>query len=104
MILEFTDHNFDNTLSSIHGLAIVDFWSPWCGPCNMLNPVIKSLAEKNADVAIGKLNTGENPGTAKHFGINAIPTILFFKEGKLVRKLLGYIKESDLQRHIDELK
>ena len=103
MILEFTDYNFKDKLS-LNGLTMVDFWSPWCRPCNMLTPVIQKLAENNADVTIGKLNTVENPALTTHFGVSAIPAIFFFKDGKLVRKLLGYHTESQLQNHIDELK
>jgi thioredoxin 1 len=103
MILEFTDDNFKEKLSST-GLTIVDFWSPWCRPCNMLNPVIHKLAEDNSDVIIGKLNTVENPGLTAQFGVSAIPAILFFKDGSLVRKLLGYHSESQLQGYINELK
>jgi thioredoxin 1 len=102
MLLEVTDYSFDSTIAS--GLVIVDFWSPWCGPCNMLNPVIKSLAEHNQDVTIGKLNTAENSAVCHRFGINAIPSILFFKDGNLVKKLLGYYGESVLQKHINDLK
>lgn len=103
MLLEVTDNNFDGLILG-KGLVIVDFWSPWCAPCNMLNPVIENLAENNADINIGKLNTVENLPIARRFGIDVIPTILFFKEGKVVRKLLGYIPEAQLQKHINELK
>jgi|SRR5581483_2211664 len=100
MLLEFTDHSD----LDIKGLTLIDFWSPWCKPCNMLSPIIKNLAEKNEDITIGKLNTMENPALTKKFNINAIPTILFFKDGVLVRKLLGYSTEAKLQEHINELK
>lgn len=104
MIVEFTDYNFLSLLSATNRLTIVDFWSPWCRPCNMLNPVIKSLAEKNPDITIGKVNTVENSSLTEQFGINAIPAILFFKDGKLVRQLLGFQSEQQLQKHINELK
>jgi len=103
MLLEVTDSNVDS-VTARSGLVIVDFWSPWCSPCNMLNPVIKQLAEKNGDVTIGKLNTAENTGVSRKFGINAIPSILFFKDGNLVKKILGYHNESSLQKMIDDLK
>lgn len=102
MLLELTDHNFQNSIGS--GLVMVDFWSPWCKPCIMLNPVVKSLAEHNADITIGKLNTVENGAAASAFGVNAIPTIMFFKDGNLVKKLLGYHTEAQLQKYINELK
>lgn len=101
MILEFTDNNFAISTS---GLVVIDFWSPWCRPCNMLNPIIKEVAEKNKDVTIGKVNTVENPAITKQFSISAIPTIMFFKDGNLVKKLLGYVSEAELQQHINGLK
>jgi thioredoxin 1 len=103
MLLEVTESSFDS-VATRDGLVIVDFWSPWCSPCNMLNPVIKQLAEKNNDITIGKLNTIENGGAARRFGIDAIPTILFFKDGNLVKKILGYHSENVLQKMINELK
>lgn len=103
MLLEVTEQSLDSVIAG-SGIVIVDFWSPWCSPCNMLNPVIKGLAENNTDVSIGKLNTAENLGAARKFGVDAIPTILFFKDGKLVKKLLGYHTEAALQHYINELK
>lgn len=103
MLLEVTDHSFDSTVSA-NGLVIMDFWSPWCRPCNMLTPVLKSLAEHNQDVTIGKINTAENGGIAPRYGISAIPTILFFKDGSLVKKLLGFHTEAQLQKLINDLK
>lgn len=103
MLLEVTEHNLDSVMAK-SGLVIVDFWSPWCSPCNMLNPVIKQLAENNADVTIGKLNTIENGAACRRFRVDAIPTILFFKDGNLVKKILGYHTEAKLQQMINELK
>jgi len=103
MLLEVTEHNLAGVTASV-GLVVIDFWSPWCSPCNMLNPVIKKLAENNTDITIGKLNTVENTGVAGRYGIDAIPTILFFKNGKMVKKILGYHNEAVLQRYINELK
>lgn len=101
MILEFTDNNFTISTS---GIVVIDFWSPWCRPCNMLNPILKEVAEKNKDITIGKVNTVENPVITKQFSISAIPTIMFFKDGNLVKKLLGYVSEAELQQHINGLK
>ena len=103
MLLEVTDQSFE-TLVANKGLVIVDFWSPWCSPCNMLTPVMKRLAENNNDVQIGKLNCSEQHAVAQRFRIQAIPTILFFKDGKLVKNLLGYHSEGQLQNYINELK
>jgi len=103
MLLEVTEGNLDS-VTTRGGLVLVDFWNPWCGPCNMLNPVIKQLAEKNGDITIGKLNTIEHTGVARRFGVDAIPTILFFKDGNLVKRILGYHNENVLQKMINELK
>lgn len=104
MFVEFTDYNFSSLLPATNRLTVVDFWSPWCRPCIMLNPVLKSLAEKNPDVTIGKVNTVENSSLTEQYGISAIPAILFFKDGQLVRQLLGFQPEAQLQKHINELK
>lgn len=103
MLLEVTESNLDS-VTTRGGLVLLDFWNPWCGPCNMLNPVIKQLAEKNSDVTIGKLNTIEHTSVARRFGVDAIPTILFFKDGNLVKRTLGYHNENVLQKMINELK
>lgn len=104
MLIEFTDHNFSSLLPATNRLTIVDFWSPWCRPCNMLNPVLKTLAEKNKDVTIGKVNTVENQALTEQFSISAIPAILFFKDGTLVKQILGFQTEQQLQKQINELK
>ncbi len=102
-MLEVTDSNFD-TIAVTPGLVVIDCWSPWCSPCNRLNPVIKTLADKNTDITIGKLNTVENLDVTARFRIDGIPTILFFKDGNLVKRILGYHNEQQLQSFIDELK
>lgn len=103
MLLEVTEHNISDVMSK-NGLVIVDFWSPWCSPCNMLNPVIKSLAEHNPEVTIGKCNTSENGAAVGRFQVSVIPTILFFKDGVLVKKILGYHTEAKLQQMVNDLK
>jgi len=102
MLLEFTDQNFDNEI--LKSLVVVDFWNPWCSPCNRLNPIIKSFSEHNSDVVVGKLNTIENPRITTQLRVDAIPTIMFFKDGKLVKRLLGLHSEQQLQTYLNELK
>lgn len=102
MLLEFCDYNFDSLLGS--ELTVIDFFSTWCGPCNMLTPVLKSVADKNTDVTIGKLNVVENQEVANRFKVNIVPTIVFFKEGKEVKRVIGFQTEAKLQTLIDGLK
>lgn len=105
-MVNLTDENFESEILNFSGFAIVDFFSMWCSPCNMLMPVFErlSMSPQNTDIRFGKLNTAENLGAARRFGVDAIPTILFFKDGKLVKKLLGYQNENALQKCINELK
>lgn len=86
--IELTEANFASTIKE--GVALVDFWAPWCGPCRMLAPVIDELAEEFAERAkICKVNTDEVQDLAAQFGIRSIPTMLFFKNGEVVDQLIG---------------
>ncbi|MBR2254884.1 MAG: thioredoxin [Candidatus Methanomethylophilaceae archaeon] len=96
MVTEVTESTFDNFVSS-NKVAVVDCWAPWCGPCRRMGPIIDEIAEELAGkVAVGKLNTDENQGIAMKYNINAIPTILIFKDGKLVDSPVGLRPKEDL--------
>lgn len=87
---EFSDANFDELVIQSDKPVIVDFWAEWCGPCRMVGPVIEELAkEYDGKAVIGKLNVDHNQHTSMTFGIRSIPTVLFFKGGKLVDKQVG---------------
>jgi thioredoxin 1 len=89
MAKEFTDANFADEVIGKGGLAVVDFWAEWCGPCRMIGPIIEQLAEENPDVNIGKVNVDENNELATKFGIRSIPTILIIRDGEIVDKVSG---------------
>lgn len=96
-----TDRNFQATINK--GITLVDFWAAWCTPCKFQAPIISELADEIGDKAtIGKLNVDENKKTAAQFGIRSIPTIIVFKEGKPVKKLVGVKTKSALLKAIDE--
>jgi len=97
MALQITDESF-NELIAGDKPVVVDFWAEWCGPCRMVGPVIEALAEEYADQAIiGKMNVDENDEIPGEYGIRSIPTILFFKNGKLVDKHVGAVNKNFLE-------
>jgi thioredoxin 1 len=94
--ITLTDQNF-NEIVGKYPLLIVDFWAPWCGPCRMVSPVITELSQELAGRAVfGKLNVDENPMIASTFGIQSIPTIAIFKNGKAVDGIIGAASKSHI--------
>jgi len=103
MAIEITDANFNDILNEGKPL-VVDFWAEWCGPCRMIAPVIEELSkEYEGKVNIGKLDVDNNNDVVSQFGIRNIPTILFFKDGKLTDKQVGAIQKSALAAKINAL-
>lgn len=96
-ILTVTDANFEETIKGSNEPILVDFWAAWCGPCKMLAPVLDDVAgEVSGKLTIGKLNVDENPATAQKFGVMSIPTMLVFKNGEVVKTLVGYQNKAQL--------
>ena len=98
--ITLTDTNFMDAVNK-HSLLVVDFWAAWCGPCRMVSPVIEQLATELAGkVVFGKLNVDENPITANTFGIQSIPTIAIFKNGRNIDGFVGVVSKSQMQNRI----
>ncbi|MEJ2437415.1 MAG: thioredoxin [Sulfurovaceae bacterium] len=100
--IELTNENFDATTSE--GVAMVDFWAPWCGPCRMIAPVIEELAEDfDGKAKICKVNTDEQQDIAIKYGIRSIPTILFFKNGEMVDQMVGAASKDTFAEKLNAL-
>jgi thioredoxin 1 len=103
MALQLTDQNIKEFINSGKPL-VVDFWAEWCGPCRMVGPIIEELAtEYEGKVVIGKMDVDENVDTPNEYGIRNIPTILFFKDGKVVDKQIGATQKAVFAAKIEAL-
>ncbi|GHU63081.1 thioredoxin [Bacteroidia bacterium] len=97
MALQITDENFKELLAAGKPV-VVDFWAEWCGPCRMIGPAVEELAkEYEGQAIIGKINIDENSEVTDEFGIRSIPTILYFKDGQLVDKVVGATSKTNLE-------
>ncbi|MDO9462591.1 MAG: thioredoxin, partial [Deltaproteobacteria bacterium] len=93
-VLEVSDSSFETDILKSDKPVLVDFWAAWCGPCRAIAPVVKELAEEYADrLKVAKMNVDENPATPSKYGIRAIPTLLFFKDGKLADQITGAVSK-----------
>ena len=102
-VLTLTDSNFDETIKA-SSVVLVDFWAAWCGPCKMIGPIVEEIAKEYAGkLTVGKLNVDENTSVSAEHGIMSIPTLLFFKDGKLAERIVGYKSKTDLAKIVDKM-
>ncbi len=100
--IKITKENFNDEVLNSDKPVLIDFWASWCGPCMMLAPVIEEIAEDYADeVKIGKVNVDEQPELSAQFGIESIPTVLLFRNGKIEKKSVGYVPKNKLEEMLD---
>ncbi len=102
-IITLTSSNFDEQIKQSGSPILVDFWAEWCGPCRMVTPVLEELAGAYSGKArIGKVNIDEHSGLAAQFGVQSIPTLLLFKQGKVVEQFVGVTTRDVIAKLIDK--
>ncbi len=99
--IELTDSTFEQLVEKSQGLVLVDFWAEWCGPCKMIAPIVEQIAMENeGKLKVGKLDVDSNTATAMRFGVMSIPTLILFKDGKPVERIVGYRPKEQLMSKI----
>ncbi len=102
--VDVTDSNFKTEVIQSEIPVMVDFWAAWCGPCRMVAPILEELAgEYEGRLKVCKLNVDENHDTSKEYGIMSIPSMLLFKEGKVVERLVGAMPKVEFKKQIDKV-
>lgn len=101
---ELTDANFNEEVKKSPIPVLVDFWAPWCGACRIMMPIVEKLSQEyEGKIKICKMNVDDNPNTSDSFGIKSIPTLIIFKEGKLVEQIIGAMPLEELKNKLSTL-
>jgi thioredoxin 1 len=102
-LIHLTDGNFKKEVLESDLPALVDFWAPWCGPCRMITPIIDELAKEYRNkLRVCKINVDENPRIATQYAVMSIPTLIFFKNGKVIEQVVRVLNKAELKRKIEE--
>jgi thioredoxin 1 len=101
--IHLTDNSFRKEVLESDLPVLVDFWAPWCGPCRMIAPIVDELArDYSKKLRVCKLNVDDNPRVATQYSVMSIPTLIFFKNGKIIEQIVGALNKVELKRKIEE--
>lgn len=101
-VVEITKDNFEQTVLKVDKPVLVDFWAEWCGPCQMMGPIVDEVAEERDDIIIGKLNVDTQPEIALRYNVMSIPTLILFENGEEAQKSIGLISKEELLELINK--
>ena len=100
-VLTITKDNFQKEVLENEKTVLLDFWASWCGPCRMLSPIVDQVAEERTDIQVGKVNVDEQPELARQFRVVSVPTLMVFKDGELVRRVVGGRSKEEILAMLD---
>ena len=100
-VIHVTKENFEELVLKSENKVLLDFWATWCGPCQMIAPTIHEISQEREDIVVGKVNVDEEMQLAIQFGISSIPTLLLFKDGKLVNQAVGLLPKASVLKFIE---
>ncbi len=103
MVKKIQQNEFEELVLNQKGIVLVDFFADWCGPCKMLGPVLEQLSEEKQEVTICKVNIDENEALAQEYQVQAIPNLIFFKDGKKITRKMGFQKKQDLLQILETI-
>lgn len=100
--ITLSDNNFDEQIKTSEIPVLVDFWAEWCAPCKMMAPVIEEIAgQYKGKIKVGKLDVDSNPKTASKYGIRSIPSVLIFKDGRILEQIIGAVPKKQITKKLD---
>ena len=97
-----TNHNFNTEVAECSQLVLVDFWASWCGPCKMIAPIVDELCQTRSDIKVCKINVDEQFELAVRYQVSSIPTLMLFREGKVIRRVVGLRSKAEIEQIIEE--
>lgn len=101
-MIELNEKNFDEEVKKVEGKVLVDFYADWCGPCQMLGPIVEEIAKEAKDFKVGKINVDDNEDIAREYGVMSIPCVIAYKDGKELNRSVGLVDKDALLKLLED--